>query len=143
MFAPRNRRLLGACLCLPVLLVLAGLGPIAAAEPNTLSPDELAEGWILLFDGETLFGWRAASEANWEVRDGAISVSQGEPGLLCTTSQFGNYQLKVDFRSAPGTNSGVFLRTSPKPSDVTTKCYELNIADWGTNDLHKRVVPCP
>ncbi|MFH1921514.1 MAG: DUF1080 domain-containing protein, partial [Planctomycetota bacterium] len=37
------------------------------------------------------------------------------------------------FRSAPGTNSGVFLRTSPKPTDVTSKCYELNIADAADN----------
>ncbi len=133
MAAPRNRRLLGVCLYLPWLLVLAGLGPVPAAEPNTLTPEELAQGWILLFDGETLFGWKAASEANWEVADGVISVSEGEPGLLCTTSQFGNYLLKVDFRSAPGANSGVFLRTSPEPGDVTRKCYELNIADAGDN----------
>jgi hypothetical protein len=133
MIAPRNRRLLGVCLYLPVLLVLAGLGPVAAAEANTLTPEEVADGWILLFDGETLFGWKPASEANWKVADGVISVSEGEPGLLCTTSQFGNYVLKVDFRSAPGSNSGVFLRTSPKPDDVTRKCYELNIADAGDN----------
>ena len=133
MTAPRNRRLWGFCLCLPVMLVLAELGPAVGAQPNTLTPDELAEGWIRLFDGETLFGWKAASEANWEAGDGVISVSEGEPGLLCTTSQFGNYVLKVDFRSAPGTNSGVFLRTSPKPTDVTRKCYELNIADAGDN----------
>ena len=133
MTAPRNRQRLTVCLYLPVLLVVAGLGLAAAAEPNTLTPEELAEGWILLFDGETLFGWKAASEANWEVADGVISVSEGEPGLLCTTSQFGNYRLKVDFRSAPGANSGVFLRTSPKPEDVTRKCYELNIADAGDN----------
>jgi len=127
-----SRRLLGVLLCVPLSAALAGSGLMAEA-PNTLTPEELADGWILLFDGETLFGWKAAAEANWETADGVISVSQGEPGLLVTTSQFGNYVLKVDFRSAPGTNSGVFLRTSPKPSDVTRKCYELNIADAGDN----------
>src|SRR3972149_437234 len=127
-----SRRLLGVLLCVPLSAALAGSGLMAEA-PNTLTPEELADGWILLFDGETLFGWKAATEANWEAAGGVISVSQGEPGLLVTTSQFGNYVLKVDFRSAPGTNSGVFLRTSPKPSDVTRKCYELNIADAGEN----------
>jgi hypothetical protein len=116
-----------------LVLCLSTGSSVPAAELNSLTPDELADGWILLFDGETLFGWRPASETNWEARDGAISANEGEAGLLCTTSQFGNYQLRVDFRSAPGTNSGVFLRTSPDPSDVTTKCYELNIADSGTN----------
>ena len=63
-----------------------------------------------------------------------ISASKGTPGLLHTTSQFGNYLLKVDFRSEKGGNSGIFLRTSPKPTDVRGRCYELNIADWGAND---------
>ena len=30
--------------------------PLPAEEPNKLTPDEIASGWILLFDGETLFG---------------------------------------------------------------------------------------
>ena len=99
-------------------------------SPQVLTPEELAEGWIALFDGETLFGWKAHSKADWEVKDGAIRVTEGEKGLLCTTTPFDNYVLKVDFRAAKGTNSGVFLRTAPVvgPDDVTTKCYELNIA---------------
>ena len=135
MIAPGSRRLcrVSRYLCLGIALALGG--SVTGAEPNTLTPEELAQGWILLFDGETLFGWRAASEANWKVAEGVISADQGEPGLLVTTSQFGNYVLKVDFRSAPGTNSGVFLRTSPapKPAEVAGKCYELNIADPATS----------
>jgi len=98
-------------------------------EPNTLSPDELKDGWILLFDGETDYGWKAASPANWKVADGVISVSSGEIGLLHTTSEFGDYVLKVDFRNPKGTNSGIFLRTPVVPKDPQTDCYELNIAD--------------
>ncbi len=132
MNAPRSRRRLEFAL-FPLLAVLAVSLPVTAGEPNTLRPEELADGWILLFDGETLFGWKAASDANWTAAGGVISVSEGEPGLLCTTSQFGDYVLKADFRSAPATNSGIFLRTSPKPTDVTSKCYELNIADAADN----------
>ncbi len=117
-------------LCLTLVIWIAA-APAQAADPNTLTAEEIADGWILLFDGESLFGWRPASDANWQITDGAITASQGEPGLLRTTSQFGNYVLKVDFRAPSGTNSGVFLRTSPKPGpgDVATKCYEVNIAD--------------
>src|SRR6188474_641056 len=84
---------------------------LLAAEPNMLTPEEIADGWILLFDGQTDYGWRAASRANWKVADGAISVDSGEMGLLHTTSEFADYVLKVDFRSAADTNSGIFLRT--------------------------------
>ena len=61
--------------------------------------------------------------------DGVISVSEGEKGLLRTTSEFADYVLKVDFRSPAGTNSGVFLRTPAVPTDPAIDCYELNIAD--------------
>ena len=129
MNAPGNRQVLQISLCLALAMTLVAFDPAASAEQNTLTAEELADGWVLLFDGRTLFGWKAASEANWKVDNGVISVSEGEQGLLLTTSQFGSYMLKVDFRSAPGTNSGIFLRTSPRPTDVTQKCYELNIAD--------------
>lgn len=99
-----------------------------AEEHNRLSPRELDEGWILLFDGETTFGWQPTGNANWKVAEGVISVSSGEKGLLCTTSDFSNYVLKVDFRAPKDTNSGIFLHTAPKPTDPAVDCYELNIA---------------
>jgi hypothetical protein len=94
-----------------------------------LTEEQLAEGWIALFDGQTLFGWQAASQADWRVEDGTIVVSSGEPGLLHTSSQFSDYQLRLDFRSEAGANSGVFLHTPPVPEDPAKDCYELNIAD--------------
>lgn len=97
--------------------------------PNTLSGEELAEGWILLFDGETLFGWEPETDANWKVKDGAITVDAGEAGLLCTTSEFGDFELKVEFKSQAKTNSGIFLRTARSPKDPAVDCYELNIAE--------------
>jgi len=101
-----------------------------ADPPKPLTDAELAGGWISLFDGQTLFGWKAHSKADWQVKDGAIRVTSGERGLLCTSVQFDNYVLKADFRAAKGTNSGIFLRTAPVVgmNDITTRCYELNIA---------------
>ncbi len=100
----------------------------AGRSPLLLSEDELAEGWIALFDGETLFGWRHENQADWRVEDRAIVVETGEKGLLITTTQFADYVLKLEFRSDPDTNSGVFLATPMNPEDVATDCYELNIA---------------
>jgi hypothetical protein len=97
---------------------------------KVLYPSDMAIAGRELRDGQTLFGWKAHSKADWEVKNGAIAVSGGEKGLLCTTVGFDNYVLKVDFRAAKDTNSGVFLRTPPVlgPDDVKSKCYELNIA---------------
>jgi hypothetical protein len=133
------RRLLGSIATALAFLFLlpafaaaqnAPAGPKVTEPPKLLTNAELAEGWIALFDGQTLFGWKAHSKADWQVKDGAIRVSSGAPGLLCTTVEFDDYALKCDFRAAKGANSGLFLRTPAVVgmNDITTKCYELNIA---------------
>lgn len=99
-----------------------------SGAPNTLTPAEAAAGWILLFDGETLFGWEGADAADWAVKDGAITVSQGKKSLLTTTTEFSDYALHVEFKAPAATNSGVFLRTPAAPKDPAADCYELNIA---------------
>jgi hypothetical protein len=120
--APRSWRVVAA-----VLLVVVGRGSIAA-EPNQLTPEQIADGWISLFDGETLFGWQPTSNANWTVEDGEIHVSSGEQGFLMTTSEFADYALHVEFKAPASTNSGVFLRTPLAPADPANNCIELNIA---------------
>ena len=111
------------------LLIALASASVRAEELNKLTAQEIADGWILLFDGESTFGWTPATQADWKVADGVISVSSGEAGLLCTNSEFSDYVLKLDFRCPQGTNSGVFLRTPMKPKDPKSDCYELNIAD--------------
>ncbi|MBX7169283.1 MAG: DUF1080 domain-containing protein [Pirellulales bacterium] len=113
--------------CLVVTLWSGSHAPALAAD-NQLTPEEVSGGWILLFDGETLFGWEPGSQADWRVEQGTIAVSSGEPGLLVTTSPFADYTLQCDFRAAAGTNSGIFLRTPKQPTDPAKDCYELNIA---------------
>ena len=53
--------------------------------------------------------------ANWKVVDGAITASEGDVGLLLTTSQFGNHAMKADCRLVEGGDSGIFLDTIAKP----------------------------
>jgi len=92
---------------------------------------EVAEGWIRLFDGSTLFGWQIAGEANWRVEEGQIVVDQGEPCLLCTSVPWQNFELMLEFKADTDTNSGVFLRTPLNPENPAEDCYEVNIAPAG------------
>jgi hypothetical protein len=97
---------------------------------NPLNSEQIADGWISLFDGHTLYGWQSNNpEVNWSVQDGVITADAGPIGLLNTTSPFADYELLCEFRMSEGGNSGVFLRTVPQPKDVKVDCYELNIAD--------------
>lgn len=115
---------------------------------NWLTRDQISEGWIRLFDGHTLFGWKPNTQLAWSVHDGVITADSRDAkdkGLLVTTSRFANYELRCDYRLEKGGNSGVFLRTAVTPTDPAVDCYELNMCDthpeFGTASLVKRVKP--
>src|SRR5207248_5236566 len=69
------------------LLAMTALGLTAAgdekAKPVALTPKEIAEGWITLFDGETTFGWKIDGEA--KVKD-AVLILGGEKATKAQTA---------------------------------------------------------
>ncbi|MDG2222731.1 MAG: DUF1080 domain-containing protein [Rubripirellula sp.] len=112
---------------------IESVNPVTEIDANALlamrlPADEAAEGWVRLFDGQTLFGWEATGDANFRVEDGKLVVDGGEQALLCTTMPWRDYELVVEFKAEPKTNSGVFLRTPLQPTDPAVDCYEVNIA---------------
>lgn len=117
----------------------------SVAPAVLLSQADIADGWIALFDGETLFGWQPNSKLNWRVEDGVILADDGEPGLLQSTSRFADFELRCDVRVAAGGNSGIFLRSAFKPTDPAVDCYELNMCDthpmFKSGSLVKRAQP--
>lgn len=86
---------------------------------NSLTANETAEGWQLLFDGESLTGWKRFNRDTigplWSVQDGAIlcdgeGLTEGTAdigGSLITTKQFGNFELILDYKVSKGGNSGI------------------------------------
>jgi len=78
-----------------------------------LSPAEIKQGWKLLFDGETANGWKAAQSATfpergWEIKDGVLTVLAGNKGGdIVTVDQFSSFELSLEFKLAPGANSGI------------------------------------
>ena len=93
-----------------------------------LPTDELSVGWIRLFDGQSLTGWRISNDANWRVEDGVLVANSGDAGLLCTSVRFSDFELMLEYKGTDKTNSGVFLRTPLNPTDPSIDCFELNIA---------------
>ncbi len=85
---------------LALAFLLVGVGSTFAADAsksNTLSPQEIRDGWLLLFDGQTLFGWTSADLAKWTVKDGHLSPQNNAPPLV-TTSAFADYELSVEYQ---------------------------------------------
>ena len=96
-----------------------------AAQSNSLTSKEAAEGWLLLFDGETTFGWTAEGKAEWRAAEGALTAS-GENGWLRTNSPFADFVLRCDYRTGAEGNSGIFLRSGKEGAPHETG-YELQI----------------
>src|SRR5690242_3524298 len=71
--------------------------PPAPAGPNTLTAEEQAAGWQLLFNGKDLTGWKGykkdAPGAAWVVEDGAIALTAGGAGDLMTAAEYGPFEL--------------------------------------------------
>lgn len=85
---------------------------------NTISPEESAQGWKLLWDGKTTNGWRGAKldafpAHGWSIQDGILKVHKsggGESangGDIVTVRKYRNFMLKVDFKITEGANSGI------------------------------------
>jgi Domain of Unknown Function (DUF1080) len=112
----------------------------AAVSDNTLTAAEKADGWRLLFDGQTLSGWRGYGKKDvppgWKVVDGAISRVD-KAGDLITTDQFENFELQIDFKYTPKANSGIFYRgieQEGKPIYHSAPEYQI-VDDTGHPDV--------
>ena len=106
--------------------------PRATTTMNMLSAAEQAAGWRLLFDGRTTDGWRGYKKttmpAGWQVVDGALTRT-AEGGDILTTQKFGNFELSLEWKVAPGGNSGVFYRASEDDEAVYWTAPEMQVLD--------------
>jgi hypothetical protein len=104
----------------------------AAGPPNTLTPAERAAGWRLLFDGRTTDGWRGYKKTSmpsgWTVVGEALTRS-GEGGDIVTTQQFKDFELALDWKIAPGGNSGIFYRASEDDDAIYWTAPEMQVLD--------------
>jgi hypothetical protein len=69
----------------------------AQQKANTLTRDEIEKGWILLFDGETSWGWTpmhtAPNAKDWSVADCALEPPEGPVDWLVNTTAFGDFEM--------------------------------------------------
>jgi len=94
---------------------------------NTLSEKEKKEGWQLLFNGKDLNGWRTFQGkeiSGWKVIDGVLNnsgVGSDHGGDIITKAKFQNFELSLEWKIAPQSNSGIFYHVNEK---IGTAIYE-------------------
>jgi hypothetical protein len=107
-----------------LLLFAASMGaPARADDPKP------PEGFIALFNGKDLTGWKATGKMDlWAVDNGAIVVEKGGGGWLLTEKEYGDFDLRLEFKMSKQANSGVALRT-PKEGDPAYVGMEIQLID--------------
>lgn len=102
-----------------LLIPLVSL-PACSSSSETVSDEELEDGFVSLFDGTTLDGWHRHENlpgdqvgGQWEVVDGAIVGDQDPPGhggFLVTDDEYRDYELRLETKLDYPVDSGIFLR---------------------------------
>ena len=119
-------------------MMCMGLNGLAgAAEPavatNTLTADEQANGWKLLFDGTSTSGWRnfKRDQVNegWQVIDGTLSRAARGAGDIMTQDQYGAFELSLEYKISPGGNSGIMYHVTEEGDTPWQSGPEIQIQD--------------
>ncbi|MDX9880987.1 MAG: DUF1080 domain-containing protein [Prolixibacteraceae bacterium] len=131
------------------MIVLAATIFFGCAEKqNVLTQQEVQEGWQLLFDGQTLNGWKnynAPGIAGWSVEEGclvAAGTGADMTGYIITEKQFDNFELAWDWKIAPEGNSGLMYHviesekfktpylTGPEYQMLDDVGFPQKVEDW-------------
>ncbi|MFN2399048.1 MAG: DUF1080 domain-containing protein [Gemmatimonadaceae bacterium] len=104
----------------------------ASADSGVVTRENRMSEWRPLFDGQTTRQWRGfrsdSLPAGWKVVDGALTrVAQG--GDIITTEQFDDFELKLEWKVAPGGNSGIFFRVTEAEDGVHKSGPEMQVLD--------------
>ena len=92
------------------------------------------DGWISLFNGEDLTGWKIHGTEKWYVEDGLLVCESGpdeEYGYLATQQTFKDFELIVNFKQEADGNSGVFFRSSLDGTKITG--WQAEVAPKGND----------
>lgn len=108
--------------------LLAFAMPVASAAEN---------GWVALFNRKDLTGWEQKNGlAKYEAKDGCIvgtSAPNSPNSFLCTTKDYGDFELEFEVKVDAALNSGVQIRSASLPGYQNGRVhgYQVEIAVGG------------
>lgn len=115
----------------------AGVAIAGDVPINSLSEYERRSGWQLLFDGETIDGWRNYQSESvsdgWSIQDGILTASKGG-GDLITQKKYDNFELSIEYRISQGGNSGILFHVTEDGTKPWHSGPEIQLLD---NDNHR------
>lgn len=116
---------LSICCCAALACFAAPNSPAFAGSPET------EEGFVSLFDGKSLEGWKKAEEnpQSWQVEDGKLVCDGPRSHLFYVgdLAPFKSFHFKADVKTTPGSNSGIYFHTKYQPTDWPKYGYECQV----------------
>jgi hypothetical protein len=119
-----------------LLFFAAVLGLMSFSSLYTMQNDN---GWISLFDGKSLDGWKASDKpGTFSIEDGCIKVAGPTSHLFYEGSvmnhEFKNFEFKAQVMTRPGSNSGIYFHTAYQDQSFPDKGFEVQVnnshSDW-------------
>ena len=142
--SPRNKRKGAGILWIGTafLSVLALLALAAGAYVLTRPPDQKGkgggeqpvvkgDGWQPLFNDRDLSGWavgKGNKYDNWGVGDDILFTTGAKHNWLLTDKEYGDFELRLEYKLSDGANSGVGLRA--EPDDEPLEVQLIDEAGW-------------
>ncbi len=117
---------------LMTMMLASLLVPAALLPAQTPRGKDEDKGWISLFNGKDLTGWRGYKKKDvskgWEVKDGALCRVDKAADIV-TVDQYDNFVLEVDYKVPEHANSGIIYRVSENKGSPWQTGIELQILD--------------
>lgn len=122
------------------LLASCGSGqPTGQKQDSVVTTDSEADGWVSLFDGKTTKGWhtylRDTVGGAWTAVDGELRFNPNAPreqrGDIVTDGEYENFELELEWKIAPGGNSGIIfsVHEDPKLGATYLSGLEMQVLD--------------
>jgi len=106
-------------------------------DPGTANPaatilteEERRDGWVALFDGQSLHGWTSLGEdwGAWSVDDGALKCSGVGGRWLRSLKCYKDFVLRLEFKVSRNCNSGIFIH-APLDARASRIGMEIQLRD--------------
>src|SRR5947209_9397657 len=122
--------------------ILIPLAAVLCAAPAARPAGERPPpGFAALFNGKDLTGWKSTGDMKvWGAEDGVIFVNGKGGGWLMTEKEYGDFELRLEYKVPRKGNSGVGLR-SPMERDPAYVGMEIQILDNQTWSKEERLRP--
>ena len=118
------------CILCAVLILLAPLAAHGQGKSNALTPKEVTEGWLLLFDGKSPFGWDV--EGTVTVENGALVLGGKKTTVATFNTQFDSFELRLECRCEGSENGKLVVKRGFATSAFNLERSPAGNAGWDT-----------